>query len=445
MSNYEGDAEPIAGASSSTSTALGKRTRNDDPSSTTTSALDAADSSNLSRLSPEPDEDMNMTEGKHPVWLVKIPKFLLQAWSVIRTDDLRLGTVRVYDPDHTGHQRMELLLPDPPQPAIPAEPGKGRDARWEGIPRAYDLKLTADSAATLKRNIYAFREKVEHLDPLGAGAIKKGEESSEEDDQEAEEGGRRKKRGKTRRITALCGTITNEAALQPQIRSSSSSSSSSSADIKPALSGIGNAAPISDSYRELLRRRREEASKPKRTIKMLDSTDTGRHNMLVAGVGGGLSNSQKSRFNAAISSKPTKNSGGAGGGEKFARMPKNELLDMLFALFERWQYWSLKKLRAETQQPESYLREVLTGIADLHKRGPYVGNWSLKPEYSSARKEAEVKAQMEEQQARGASSSQSGGKGKQVMANDEEEEDFGENDESSNDDDDDDGQDFDHV
>lgn len=430
MSNYEDDIEPIADPGEGSST-LGKRARNANQDAAGGGAIEA--DSSLSRLSPEPDEDMDMTAGKHPVWLVKIPKFLLQAWSSIRTDDLRLGTVRVYDPDHTGHQRMELLLPDPPQPAIPTEPGKPRNPRWDTIPRAYDLKLTSESAATIKRNIYAFREKLEEVDPSSSssgagGAIKKSEHDSD-DDSEEEEGGRKKKRGKTRRITALCGTITNEAALQPQIRSSS--------DTKPGISGIGNAAPISDSYRELLRRRREEASKPKRTIKMLDSTDAGRHNMLVSGVGGGLANSQKSRFNAVISSKPTK--GSAGGGEKFARMPKNELLDMLFGLFERWQYWSLKKLRAETQQPESYLREVLTGIADLHKRGPYVGNWSLKPEYSSARKEAEVKAQLEQQQQQGASGSGSGAKAKQV---EEEEEDFGENDESSGDDD---AEDFDDV
>jgi transcription initiation factor TFIIF subunit beta len=108
-------------------------------------------------------------------------------------------------------------------------------------------------------------------------------------------------------------------------------------------------------------------------------------------------------------------------------MPKNELLDLLFALFERWQYWSLKKLRTETQQPESYLRETLTGIADLHKRGPYVGNWSLKPEYANMRKTEPAPA---------ASSSAPAQSHNQ-------EEDLGENDTS--DDDDDDEEDFDDV
>ena len=431
MSNYEDDIEPIAEPSA---TSLGKRPRSDDAASGAATADANGDA--YSRLSPEPDEDLDLTEGKHPVWLVKIPKFLLQAWSAIRTDDLRLGTVRVYDPDHTGHQRMELLLPDPPAPAIPTEPGKPKNPRYDTVPRAYDLKLTADSAATLKRNIYAFREKVEDLDPTAASSSGSGMKKAEDSDSDSDgESGRTKKRGKTRRITALCGTITNEAALQPQIRASTSARG----DVKPGASGFGSAAPISDSYRELLRRRREEASTPKRTIKMLDSTDAGRHNMLVAGVGAGLTSS-KSRFNAAIASKPksSASSSGNSGGEKFARMPKNELLDLLFTLFERWQYWSLKKLRAETQQPESYLRETLTGIADLHKRGPYVGNWSLKPEYSSMRKEQEKKDQEQAQQ-------QQDGKAKataQSQQQEDDDEDYGENDDS---DDDDDGEDFDDV
>ncbi|SNX87228.1 related to TFG2 - TFIIF subunit (transcription initiation factor), 54 kD [Melanopsichium pennsylvanicum] len=442
MSNkFEDDIEPIAHTPPS-ATSLAKRPRTEDSISNST------DTSNdpLSRLSPEPDEDLDLAAGKHPVWLVKIPKFLLQAWSAIRTDDLRLGTVRVYDPDHKGHQRMELLLPDPPAPAVPTEPRKPRNPRWDTIPRAYDLKLTADSASTLKRNIYAFREKVQDVDGAPGSSLslvkKPDDTESDSNDEQDDQGGRTKKRAKKRRITALCGSVTNEAALQPQIRSSSSSSASTSMDVKTGLSGFGSAAPISDSYRELLRKRRQEASTPKRSIKMLDSTDAGRHNMLVAGVGAGLtsSTSTRSRFNAAIATKPKTGPGAtSASGEKFARMPKNELLDLLFTLFERWQYWSLKKLRSETQQPESYLRDVLTGIADLHKRGPYVGNWSLKPEYSNARKEQEVKEQQQQQEKNKAKAGVSGGA-------DDDEEDFGENDESDDDDDDDDdGEDFDEV
>ena len=48
-------------------------------------------------LSPEPDQDLNTARGAHQVWLVKVPKFLLDGWSQVHQDDVRLGTVRVYE------------------------------------------------------------------------------------------------------------------------------------------------------------------------------------------------------------------------------------------------------------------------------------------------------------------------------------------------------------
>jgi transcription initiation factor TFIIF subunit beta len=48
-------------------------------------------------------------------------------------------------------------------------------------------------------------------------------------------------------------------------------------------------------------------------------------------------------------------------------MPQNELLDRIFECFNRYNYWSMKALRAELQQPEAYLRETLEKIAVLAK------------------------------------------------------------------------------
>lgn len=51
-------------------------------------------------------------------------------------------------------------------------------------------------------------------------------------------------------------------------------------------------------------------------------------------------------------------------------MPKNQLLDLLFALFKEKMFWSVKDLRLRTEQPEGYLKEVLPDIASQHKSGP---------------------------------------------------------------------------
>ena len=66
---------------------------------------------------------------------------------------------------------------------------------------------------------------------------------------------------------------------------------------------------------------------------------------------------------------------------KATRIPRNELLDLLFRLFEQSEYWSLKSLRERTRQPEVYLRDVLEAIAVLKKRGPQASKYGLRDEF----------------------------------------------------------------
>ena len=81
--------------------------------------------------------------------------------------------------------------------------------------------------------------------------------------------------------------------------------------------------------------------------------------------------------------------------DKAHRLPRNELLDLLFPLFAEHTYWRLKTLKQRTQQPEAYLKEVLGEIGVLVKRGPYVGCWTLMEIY---------KTPAQQQQAAGSSS-----------------------------------------
>lgn len=67
--------------------------------------------------------------------------------------------------------------------------------------------------------------------------------------------------------------------------------------------------------------------------------------------------------------------------DRMERMDRKDLMEMLFACFEKYPYWPLKGLVEHTKQPTAFLKEVLTEIAFLHKRGPYVSNYSLKPEF----------------------------------------------------------------
>lgn len=60
---------------------------------------------------------------------------------------------------------------------------------------------------------------------------------------------------------------------------------------------------------------------------------------------------------------------------KAARIPRNDLIDLLHSCFDEYRYWPMKALKARTKQPEAYLKEVLVEIAQLVKGGPFASNW----------------------------------------------------------------------
>ncbi|EFZ00172.1 hypothetical protein MHUMG1_06312 [Metarhizium humberi] len=66
---------------------------------------------------------------------------------------------------------------------------------------------------------------------------------------------------------------------------------------------------------------------------------------------------------------------------KAARIPKNQLLDLIFDCFRQYQYWSMKALRQKLQQPDSYLRQVLEEVAVLHKSGRFANHYGLNDAY----------------------------------------------------------------
>ena len=66
---------------------------------------------------------------------------------------------------------------------------------------------------------------------------------------------------------------------------------------------------------------------------------------------------------------------------KTARIPQNELMDLIFSCFRRYKYWPIKALKAELKQPEVYLKETLERVAVLVKQGTYAMTWQLMPSY----------------------------------------------------------------
>ncbi|PCH39350.1 hypothetical protein WOLCODRAFT_141199 [Wolfiporia cocos MD-104 SS10] len=63
---------------------------------------------------PDPDETLMMETGNGRVWLVKIPRYLMEKWSGIDAEGIHLATIRVYHdaPSLSGKKpRIVLLLP----------------------------------------------------------------------------------------------------------------------------------------------------------------------------------------------------------------------------------------------------------------------------------------------------------------------------------------------
>ncbi|KAI9593432.1 transcription initiation factor IIF, beta subunit-domain-containing protein [Syncephalis fuscata] len=66
---------------------------------------------------------------------------------------------------------------------------------------------------------------------------------------------------------------------------------------------------------------------------------------------------------------------------KATRMPRENLITLLFSAFEKYQYWNLKGIMKFTNQPQAYLKEVLADICYLVKKGKYHSMYRLKEEY----------------------------------------------------------------
>lgn len=66
---------------------------------------------------------------------------------------------------------------------------------------------------------------------------------------------------------------------------------------------------------------------------------------------------------------------------KKARDDKEVVLEMLFAAFEKHQYYNIKDLVKKTKQPVVYLKEILKEVCNYNLKNPHKNMWELKPEY----------------------------------------------------------------
>lgn len=133
---------------------------------------------------------------------------------------------------------------------------------------------------------------------------------------------------------------------------------------------------INDTYKQLVKERNVKSNQPKRTIQYLDQERTDVKYGVLAPVSENiLLTKKKQKFSSE---------------HKRERLPRAELLDLLFTAFEKYPRWTLKGLVNYSKQPVVYLKELLNEISVYNKRGPFKNTFELKPEYQASAARSEI-------------------------------------------------------
>lgn len=300
--------------------------------------------------------DMNLSHGLQKVWLVKLPRYLADKWT--NRDNLNgeeLGKVMIrQNQSAAGKKKLEvkLVLNDATQDL-------------EDIPKEYNLSIIN----TQVKNTYVFSE--ENLARFKQEVTEMGEmpeqpelvDLNKDNDRSNERADRyyrvQKNGSDERKSVPFIKTIPKKTKLVGKIVHDC------------------QIIPLRDDakYSQMLVRR-QNISQGQARPKVTFLTDI--PGVVQSQAGPSLTGKSTSMF---FKSNPVKNKADG----RAIRMPKKDLLDLLFRLFEEYEYWSIKGLKEKTRQPEQYLKESLELIATLIKKGPYTAKYMLKPEYRRLR------------------------------------------------------------
>ncbi|PQE04081.1 hypothetical protein CJF31_00003197 [Rutstroemia sp. NJR-2017a BVV2] len=296
------------------------------------------------------DMSINEDPAFQKLWLGRVPKYVWEAWNGLSEDldaEIQIGTIRhsrESKPDGTFKETYAMLL-------------NSNIAEHQNVPKEYNLEVTNQNV----KNTFIFSEQ----DLPGFKS-----KSRQKFDLETANMPARLTRAKVEKPAAKQPWDPNKR-FQPQYRKAIPKKTALAGRIVHELNCI---AVQNEETQRILAQRTLEAMKPKLGTKFLNEDVEHGHGFIQPGT---IKASET--FGGFIK---TKNAGGANRPQlmKTARMPQNELLDRIFDCFRRYNYWSMKALRAELQQPEAYLRETLEKVAVLAKSGRFATQWSLKPE-----------------------------------------------------------------
>ncbi|CAL8582697.1 hypothetical protein XPA_008348 [Xanthoria parietina] len=294
--------------------------------------------------------DLDFSRAVQGLYLTRIPKYLWESWSTLDDDEeIRIGTVRV-EGGLEDVKRMSLFL----SPQI---------ATQKNIPKEYNMNLANRKSSNTfifsEKDLhgYAARSKSSMPNKPAAGARPSRAPNSAF---QHRQGQNTPQREPGRRWQPYKRTIPKQTALTGQVQTEV------------------NCFPVENAdYRHIMDARAKQALlKPRRETKMVDRQPTGNVHAIT-----GLR--QRNAFESGFTTT-VKRTVGKAHHLKAARIPRNELKDLIFGCFRKYSYWAIRTMRETLDQPESYLKEVLEEVAIMARSGPYTNLWQLRPEYKES-------------------------------------------------------------
>ena len=318
--------------------------------------------------------DLNMSNADQHIWLVRLPRFLVEKWKQKEFyQGQELGRIKIKKDSKLADVKLEL----------------NNDPSTEDIPHNYDINMLRSAV----ENQYVFTEQnLDNFNKNGNGDTKKEDDSDEDiiktsapttadgsnsnanttpaaaaapkpelTRREAAFLRRRRRFNRfknqdgTDKVIPFVKTIPKKTALRGTI--------DHECQVNPLISD--------PNYSKIIARRKNLVKEePRPSVTLLNEIP----GVTLSNAGLTLK-SDTSKF--LKSSTSTKNKGEG----RAIRMPQKDLFDLLFKLFDEYDYWSLKGLKERTKQPEVYLKETLEQIAQLIKKGPYALKYALKREF----------------------------------------------------------------
>ncbi|CCH47093.1 Transcription initiation factor IIF subunit beta [Wickerhamomyces ciferrii] len=334
------------------------------------------DSNDITQDNNRIDLNMNLDNGERKIWLVRLPRFLIEKWkesdNYFQGQDLGKIKIKQNNVNNKApYLKMQLNENDP---------------NFEDIPHNYELNMTKPTV----ENQYIFNEQ-------NVNGLKRQNGKQDEDDNTNHNGGVKKEDGTVTKNELdnevqskkpeLKPIDKREAAMLRRRRRFNRYKNRDGTDkvipfvktIPKKTSLIGKIAHecqitpmVNDpNYSKIIQRRKNLIKEePRPTVTLLNEIP----GVTLSNAGLTLK-TDTSKFLKSSASTKNKNEGRA------IRMPQKDLFDLLFKLFDEYDYWSLKGLKERTKQPEVYLKETLEQIAQLIKKGPYALKYALKREF----------------------------------------------------------------